>query len=205
MAYHRYHGVKTRIVRIFNTYGPRMRLNDGRVLPNFMGQALRGEPITVYGQRRTDPQLLLRHRPGRGHLPAPEHRLLRAGQPRQPRRDHRLAARPGDHRPGRGDQEHDHLPRPSPGRPETAEARHHPRPEPPRLEPDRRPRRGPEAHPRILPAHRLIGQWVRAGLRASAVNNVVSAGTARITPGGPVFPPTLSGGATTPLHRSNPR
>jgi dTDP-glucose 4,6-dehydratase len=50
MAYHRYHGVKTRIVRIFNTYGPRMRLNDGRVLPAFMGQALRGEPITVFGE-----------------------------------------------------------------------------------------------------------------------------------------------------------
>jgi dTDP-glucose 4,6-dehydratase len=50
MAYHRFHGVKTRIVRIFNTYGPRMRLNDGRVLPNFMKQALRGEPITLYGQ-----------------------------------------------------------------------------------------------------------------------------------------------------------
>jgi dTDP-glucose 4,6-dehydratase len=50
MAYHRYHGVKTRIVRIFNTYGPRMRLNDGRVLPNFMRQALRGEPLTVYGR-----------------------------------------------------------------------------------------------------------------------------------------------------------
>jgi dTDP-glucose 4,6-dehydratase len=50
MAYHRYHGVKTRIVRIFNTYGPRMRLNDGRVLPNFMKQALRGEPLTVYGR-----------------------------------------------------------------------------------------------------------------------------------------------------------
>lgn len=50
MAYHRFHGMKTRIVRIFNTYGPRMRLNDGRVLPNFMGQALRGEPITIYGK-----------------------------------------------------------------------------------------------------------------------------------------------------------
>jgi dTDP-glucose 4,6-dehydratase len=50
MAYHRYHGVKTRIVRIFNTYGPRMRLNDGRVLPAFMGQVLRGEPMTVFGQ-----------------------------------------------------------------------------------------------------------------------------------------------------------
>ncbi|WP_165749396.1 UDP-glucuronic acid decarboxylase family protein [Cellulophaga sp. Z1A5H] len=49
MAYHRYHGVDTRIVRIFNTYGPRMRLNDGRVVPAFMGQALRGEDITVFG------------------------------------------------------------------------------------------------------------------------------------------------------------
>jgi dTDP-glucose 4,6-dehydratase len=49
MAYHRTHKVNTRIVRIFNTYGTRMRLDDGRVLPNLMGQALRGEPLTVYG------------------------------------------------------------------------------------------------------------------------------------------------------------
>ena len=49
MAYHRVHGVDTRIIRIFNTYGPRMRLSDGRVVPNFIGQALRGEPLTVYG------------------------------------------------------------------------------------------------------------------------------------------------------------
>lgn len=48
MAYHRYHGVDTRIVRIFNTYGPRMRMNDGRVVPNFLSQALKGEPLTVY-------------------------------------------------------------------------------------------------------------------------------------------------------------
>jgi dTDP-glucose 4,6-dehydratase len=52
MAYHRAHRLPTRIVRIFNTYGERMRLNDGRVLPNFMYQALRGEPITVYGDGR---------------------------------------------------------------------------------------------------------------------------------------------------------
>jgi dTDP-glucose 4,6-dehydratase len=50
MAYHRYYKVDTRIVRIFNTYGPRMQLNDGRVVPNFMKQALRGEPLTVYGE-----------------------------------------------------------------------------------------------------------------------------------------------------------
>lgn len=49
MAYHRFHGVDTRIVRIFNTYGPRMRLNDGRVIPAFIGQALRGEDLTVFG------------------------------------------------------------------------------------------------------------------------------------------------------------
>jgi dTDP-glucose 4,6-dehydratase len=49
MAYHRFHGVDTRIVRIFNTYGPRMRLNDGRAIPAFISQALRGEDVTVFG------------------------------------------------------------------------------------------------------------------------------------------------------------
>jgi dTDP-glucose 4,6-dehydratase len=49
MAYHQAHGLETRIVRIFNTYGPRMRLNDGRVLPAFIGQALRGEDLTMFG------------------------------------------------------------------------------------------------------------------------------------------------------------
>jgi dTDP-glucose 4,6-dehydratase len=49
LAYHRYHGIDTRIVRIFNTYGPRMRLDDGRVVPNFIQQALRQEPLTVFG------------------------------------------------------------------------------------------------------------------------------------------------------------
>jgi dTDP-glucose 4,6-dehydratase len=49
MAYHRYHGLDTCIVRIFNTYGPRMRPNDGRVVSNFISQALRGEPLTIYG------------------------------------------------------------------------------------------------------------------------------------------------------------
>jgi dTDP-glucose 4,6-dehydratase len=49
MAYHRFHGLDTRVVRIFNTYGPRMHINDGRVVPNFLKQALEGEPLTVYG------------------------------------------------------------------------------------------------------------------------------------------------------------
>lgn len=50
MAYHRYHGLDTRIARIFNTYGPRMRLDDGRAVPNFISQALRGQPLTLYGE-----------------------------------------------------------------------------------------------------------------------------------------------------------
>ena len=50
MAYHRYHGVDTRLVRIFNTYGPRLQKNDGRVISNFMIQALKGEDLTVYGE-----------------------------------------------------------------------------------------------------------------------------------------------------------
>ena len=49
MAYHRFHKLDTRFIRIFNTYGPRMRLNDGRVVPAFVGQALRGEPLTIFG------------------------------------------------------------------------------------------------------------------------------------------------------------
>src|SRR6185369_12877347 len=52
MAYHREHGVETRIVRIFNTYGPRMRLNDGRVVPAFVSQALKNKPLTVFGEGR---------------------------------------------------------------------------------------------------------------------------------------------------------
>ncbi len=58
MAYHRYHGLNTRIVRIFNTYGPRMRTNDGRVIPNFITQALRGEPMTAYGTGKQTRSLL---------------------------------------------------------------------------------------------------------------------------------------------------
>ncbi len=69
MAYHRYHGLDTRIVRIFNTYGPRMRPRDGRVVSNFIVQALNGEPITIYGEGAPDALLLLRGRRGRGHLP----------------------------------------------------------------------------------------------------------------------------------------
>ena len=98
MAYHRYHGVNTRIIRIFNTYGPRMRLDDGRVLPNFMGQALRGEPLTVYGDGSQTRSFCYRRRPGRGHRPAAGDRLPRTGQPRQSRRGDDSGVREGDPR-----------------------------------------------------------------------------------------------------------
>ena len=69
MAYHRKHGVRTNIARIFNTYGPRMKLDDGRVVPAFMDQALRGEAMTIFGDGIADPQLLLRERFGGWPVP----------------------------------------------------------------------------------------------------------------------------------------
>ena len=69
MAYHRFHGVETRIVRIFNTYGPRMRVEDGRAIPAFLSQALRGRGRDRLRRRQPDPQPLLRLRPRRRHLP----------------------------------------------------------------------------------------------------------------------------------------
>ena len=67
MAYHRYHRVDVRIVRIFNTYGPGMRPDDGRMIPAFFMQALRGENLTVFGDGRQTRSVVLRVRPGRGH------------------------------------------------------------------------------------------------------------------------------------------
>ncbi len=69
MAYHRYHGVDTHIVRIFNTYGPRMRLNDGRALPNFVHQALTGKPTNRLWRWQADAKFLLCFRPDRRDLP----------------------------------------------------------------------------------------------------------------------------------------
>ena len=67
MAYHRYHELDTKIVRIFNTYGPRMRVNDGRAVPAFISQALRNEDVTVFGDGTADAELHLHHRSRRRH------------------------------------------------------------------------------------------------------------------------------------------
>ena len=82
MAYHRQQGVDTAIVRIFNTYGPRMRPHDGRAIPTFLRQALQNRPITVFGDGAADALVLLRRRPG-----PRDHRARRVGLPR-----------PGEHR-----------------------------------------------------------------------------------------------------------
>ena len=93
MAYHRYHGIEVRIARIFNTYGPRMRLNDGRVVSNFLVQALEGKPLTVYGDGSQTPQLLLCRRHG-----SRPHRV--AGQRRRTASEHRQLRRVSGVRPG---------------------------------------------------------------------------------------------------------
>jgi dTDP-4-dehydrorhamnose reductase len=87
MAYHRKHGLATNIARIFNTYGPRMKLNDGRVVPAFLGEALAGSPITVFGRWLADPQFLLRKRPGGWPLPADALRRALPGESGQPARN----------------------------------------------------------------------------------------------------------------------
>jgi dTDP-glucose 4,6-dehydratase len=82
MAYHDYHGLQTRIARIFNTYGPRMRLNDGRVLPAFIGQALRGEDLTMFGDGSQTRSVLFCDRPHRRNLPPADEQLPSPGKPR---------------------------------------------------------------------------------------------------------------------------
>ena len=113
MAYHRYRGVDAGIVRIFNTYGPRMRPDDGRAIPTFITQALRGEPITVHGTGDADPLDLLRRRPGPRHPAAARLDRDRADQLRHRARDVHAragradraaapaASRPSRSRPGR--------------------------------------------------------------------------------------------------------
>ena len=93
MAYHRIHGVDVRIARIFNTYGERMRPDDGRVVNTFVVQALRGEPITLHGDGIADAQLLPRRRRDRRPDRRARRPSHRSGQRRQPRRVHDPRAR----------------------------------------------------------------------------------------------------------------
>ncbi len=98
MAYHRYHGVDTGIVRIFNTYGPRMRIRDGRAIPTFIAQALRGGAADDLRGRRPDALVLLHLGPRRGDPSVARLIHPRPRQHRQPHRDDGAAARGADHR-----------------------------------------------------------------------------------------------------------
>ena len=97
MAYHRYHGVDTKIVRIFNTYGPRMRLRDGRVVPAFIGQALTGQPLTVFGDGQQTRCFCYVSDLIDGIYRLSQSDFPRAGEHRQPARDDDQAVRRGDH------------------------------------------------------------------------------------------------------------
>ena len=145
MAYHRAHDLDVRIVRTFNTYGPRMRPDDGRVVTNFVVQALRGEPTDAVRRRQPDPKLLLRRRSDRRPARAARLELRRPGEHRQPRRVHRRPVRPARHR-DHGVSLDGRVPAASAGRPDAASARHHAGAHPARLGAQgRRPRRASPA------------------------------------------------------------
>jgi dTDP-glucose 4,6-dehydratase len=150
MAYHRAHGVDTRIVRIFNTYGPRMRLDDGRVVPAFIGQALRGEPMTIFGDGTQTRSFCYVSDLVEGIWRLARSQLPRAGELRQsPRNEHAPVC--GSHRRRLRHRAPRRPQAAAARRPESPQARHHPRQGSPRLGTGRplRPR-----HPRdrrILP------------------------------------------------------
>ena len=119
MAYHRYHKVDTRIVRIFNTYGPRMQLNDGRVVPNFMKQALRGEDLTVYGDGSQTRSFCYVSDEIDGFIASSEILRASAGEHRQPERVHDSRMRSARHQ-SNGIEKQNRLRTAAPGRSQTA-------------------------------------------------------------------------------------
>jgi dTDP-glucose 4,6-dehydratase len=125
MAYHRYHKIDTKIVRIFNTYGPRMRLKDGRVVPAFIGEALKGEPISVFGDGSQTRSFCFVSDLIDGIFKLSQsdfHEPVNIGNPNE------LTIKEFAERIIRSRlEEHDHLSAPAGGRPEAAPPRHHPR------------------------------------------------------------------------------
>ena len=145
IAYRRFHKVDTKIVRIFNTYGPRMRIRDGRAVPAFISQALVNEDVTVFGDGTADAQLLLHLRPGRRHHPADAVEGKRSDQHRQSAGNDHRADRPIDHRDD-GVEKQDRLQAVADRRPEGQAAGHHPRADAPRLGAEGSARAGPRPH-----------------------------------------------------------
>ena len=150
MAYHRYHGLDTKIVRIFNTYGPRMRLNDGRAVPAFMSQALRNEDVTVFGDGTQTRSFTYITDLVDGIIQPDAVGHERPGEHRQPARDDDRGDRRDDHQDDRRHQPH-RLQAAADRRSEGPPARHHPRPHAPRLGTEGRARRRPRQDDRVLP------------------------------------------------------
>jgi dTDP-glucose 4,6-dehydratase len=145
MAYHRYHGIDTKIVRIFNTYGPRMRLRDGRVVPAFIGQALSGTPLTIFGDGSQTRSFCYVSDLIDGIF----RRFPRAGEHRESARDDDQAVRRRDH-PDHGNEIADREQTASRGRSESAPARYHPGAEGSRLGTEGRVRRRNREDDRVL-------------------------------------------------------
>ncbi len=150
VAYHRYHGLDAKIVRIFNTYGPRMRIKDGRAVPSFIAQALRKRRRHRVRRRTADEKLLLYQRSRGRHHPADAVERQRSGEHRQPARDDR-ARDCRHHHPDDGLHEPHRAPRTPARRPEGATTRHHTRAHAARLDAARRPGRRIELDDRRFP------------------------------------------------------
>ena len=150
MAYHRAHGIETRIVRIFNTYGPRMRVQDGRAIPAFLSQALRGEDVTVFGDGSQTRSLCYVSDLVDGIYRLMMSDTCRPGEHRQPPRAHDPGARRADRRPRRLEVPHRGAAA-ARRRPEGAPARHHPGEDAAGLGAQGLARRGPPPDARLLP------------------------------------------------------
>ena len=151
MAYHRFHGVPTRIVRIFNTYGPRMRAHDGRVVPAFICQALAGKPLTVFGDGSQTRSFCYVDDEVEGIVRLLFSEVTDPVNIGNPAEMTRAAVRRGDppaHRQPGGDR----AQAPAGGRPQGAPAGHLLRPDPPGLVAAGAPRGGSGPHHRVLPA-----------------------------------------------------
>ena len=164
-AYHRHHGLRTRIARIFNTYGPRMRLDDGRAVPNFIVQALRGEDLTIYGDGEQTRSFCYISDLVEGVI-----RLMHADTAEpvnigNPQRDVDRAGRPQDHRGGRIALAR-RPPAPAGRRSEGAQAGHHPRPQAARLGTPRIPGNGVARHDRRRPPPSRIASRFSQRMRA---------------------------------------
>ena len=150
VAYHRFHGLDTKIVRIFNTYGPRMRVNDGRAVPAFISQALRNEDVTVFGDGTQTRSFTYITDLVDGIIRLMLSRRERPGEHRQPARDDDRGDREDDHQDDRLE-EQDRLQAAADRRPQSPPAGHHARAHAAQLGTEGAARRGARQDHRLLP------------------------------------------------------